>query len=152
MAGVVYERGQHIGYSDPDAGDGGRASGGQSFSEPLVFESKAALDRFKAGQFGFAAGASAVVLKSGVATTPTLLMAWPWSCNPLKSWWKLPLVGSSSRIRPSEPRRAQRRTSFRATPASGPRLRPLTPSEPWRDHGASNMAVRGLRHGPETAT
>ena len=26
--GVVYERGQHIGYSRPDPGDGGRASGG----------------------------------------------------------------------------------------------------------------------------
>ena len=44
--------------------------GGQSFSELLVFEHKAALDRFKAGEFGAAAGASAVVLKSGVATTP----------------------------------------------------------------------------------
>ena len=67
--GVVYERGQHIGYSDLTQGTVGVQVGGQSFSELLVFESKAALDRFKAGQFGFAAGASAVVLKSGVATT-----------------------------------------------------------------------------------
>ena len=66
--GVVYERGQHIGYSDLTQGTVGVQVGGQSFSELLVFESKAALDRFKAGQFGFAAGASAVVLKSGVAT------------------------------------------------------------------------------------
>ena len=35
-----------------------------------MFEHKAALDRFKAGEFGFAVGASAVVLKSGVATNP----------------------------------------------------------------------------------
>ena len=66
--GVVYERGQHIGYSDLTQGSVGLQAGGQSFSELLVFENKAALDRFKAGQFDFAADASAVVLKSGVAT------------------------------------------------------------------------------------
>ena len=71
--GVVYERGQHIGYSDLTQGTVGVQVGGQSFSELLVFESKAALDPFKAGQFGFAAGASAVVLKSGVATTPNFV-------------------------------------------------------------------------------
>ena len=66
--GVVYERGQHIGYSDVTQGSVGLQAGGQSFSELLVFETKAALDRFKAGRFGLAADASAVVLKSGVAT------------------------------------------------------------------------------------
>jgi lipid-binding SYLF domain-containing protein len=66
--GVVYERGQHIGYSDVTQGSVGLQAGGQSFSELLLFENKAALDRFKEGQFGFAADASAVVLKSGVAT------------------------------------------------------------------------------------
>jgi lipid-binding SYLF domain-containing protein len=66
--GVVYERGQHNGYSDLTQGTVGVQAGGQSFSELLVFENKAALDRFKTGQFGFAAGASAVVLTSGVAT------------------------------------------------------------------------------------
>jgi lipid-binding SYLF domain-containing protein len=71
--GVVYERGQHIGYSDLTQGTVGVQVGGQSFSELLVFESKAALDRFKAGQVSFAAGASAVVLKSGVATNPNFV-------------------------------------------------------------------------------
>ena len=71
--GVVYERGQHIGYSDLTQASVGAQVGGQSFSEILVFETKAALERFKAGQFGFAAGASAVVLKSGVATTPNFV-------------------------------------------------------------------------------
>jgi len=66
--GVVYEQGRHSGYSDLAQGTVGVQAGGQSFSELLVFETKAALDRFKAGQFGFAAGASAVVLTSGVAT------------------------------------------------------------------------------------
>jgi len=71
--GVVYERGQHIGYSDLTQGTVGAQVGGQSFSEILVFEHKDALERFKAGQFGFAAGASAVVLKSGVATNPNFV-------------------------------------------------------------------------------
>ena len=71
--GVVYERGQHIGYADLTQGTIGAQVGGQSFSELLVFEHKAALDRFKAGQVGFAAGASAVVLKSGVATNPNFI-------------------------------------------------------------------------------
>ena len=71
--GVVYERGQHIGYADLTQGTIGAQVGGQSFSELLVFEHKAALDRFKAGEFGFAAGASAVVLKSGVATNPNFV-------------------------------------------------------------------------------
>jgi lipid-binding SYLF domain-containing protein len=66
--GVVYEQGRHIGYSELKQGTVGVQAGGQSFSELLVFENKAALDRFKEGRLGFAAGASAVVLKSGVAT------------------------------------------------------------------------------------
>jgi hypothetical protein len=48
------------------------AQGGQKVSTnpvwSIVFESKGALDRFKAGQLNFAADASAVVLKTGVAT------------------------------------------------------------------------------------
>ena len=71
--GVVYERGQHIGYSDLTQASVGVQVGGQSFSELLVFENKDALERFKAGQVSFAAGASAVVLKSGVATTPNFV-------------------------------------------------------------------------------
>ena len=66
--GVVYERGQHVGYSNLTQGTVGVQAGGQTFSELLVFETKAALDRFKAGQFGFTADASAVVLTSGAAT------------------------------------------------------------------------------------
>ena len=66
--GVVYERGQHIGYSDVTQGTVGLQVGGQSFSELLLFENKTALDRFKEGQFGLAADASAVIMKSGAAT------------------------------------------------------------------------------------
>jgi len=38
-----------------------------------VFQNKAALDRFKEGKLDFAADASAVVLKSGVATNATFV-------------------------------------------------------------------------------
>jgi lipid-binding SYLF domain-containing protein len=71
--GVVYERGQPIGYSDLTQGTVGVQAGGQSFIELLVFETKAALDRFKAGQFGLTADASAVVLTAGAATNATFV-------------------------------------------------------------------------------
>ena len=66
--GVVYAQGQLIGYCDLTQGTVGAQAGGQSFSELVVFETRAALERFKAGGIGFAADASAVVLKSGIAT------------------------------------------------------------------------------------
>jgi lipid-binding SYLF domain-containing protein len=66
--GVVYERGRQTAYCDLTQATVGAQAGGQTFSELLVFESQAALDRFKAGQLTFAADASAVVLKTRVAT------------------------------------------------------------------------------------
>jgi lipid-binding SYLF domain-containing protein len=71
--GVVYERGQHSGYSALTQASVGVQAGAQSFSELLVFETPAALERFKAGQFGLAADASAVVLKAGAATNATFV-------------------------------------------------------------------------------
>jgi lipid-binding SYLF domain-containing protein len=71
--GVVYEQGRHVGYSDLSQASVGLQAGGQTFSELLVFESKDALDRFKAGQFNFAADASAVVLESGAATNASFI-------------------------------------------------------------------------------
>ena len=66
--GVLYEQGRHTAYCDLTQATVGLQAGGQTFSELLVFENKAALDRFKAGQLTFAADASAVALKTGVAT------------------------------------------------------------------------------------
>jgi lipid-binding SYLF domain-containing protein len=71
--GVVYERGRHVGYCDLTQGSVGLQAGAQTFSELLVFENKGALDRFKAGQINFAVDASAVVLKTGVATNATFV-------------------------------------------------------------------------------
>lgn len=71
--GVVYEQGRYIGYSDLSQASVGLQAGAQTFSELLVFEDKAALDRFKAGSLNFGADASAVVLESGVATNVTFV-------------------------------------------------------------------------------
>ncbi len=67
--GVVYEQGQHIGYADLTEGSLGLQLGGQTYSELIVFENKAAMDRFKANQFSFGANASAVIPKQGTATS-----------------------------------------------------------------------------------
>jgi len=67
--GVVYEQGQHIGYADLTEGSLGLQLGGQTYSELIVFENKAAMDRFKADQFNFGANASAVIAQTGTATS-----------------------------------------------------------------------------------
>jgi lipid-binding SYLF domain-containing protein len=66
--GVLYEQGRHTAYCDLTQATVGAQVGAQTFSELLVFENRAALDRFKAGQLAFAADASAVALQRGVAT------------------------------------------------------------------------------------
>jgi lipid-binding SYLF domain-containing protein len=66
--GVLYERERHTAYCDLTQATVGAQVGAQTFSELLVFESPAALDRFKAGQLAFAADASAVALQRGVAS------------------------------------------------------------------------------------
>ena len=67
--GVVYEQGQHIGYADLTEGSLGLQLGGQTYSEMIVFENKAAMDRFKANQFNFGANASAVIAQTGTAAS-----------------------------------------------------------------------------------
>ena len=69
--GVVYERGQHVGYAELAGGSIGFTVGGQKASELIVFEDKAALDRFKQGTMTFGATANAVIAKSGAAATAT---------------------------------------------------------------------------------
>ncbi len=67
--GIVYEQGQMIGYSDIKQATVGLQAGGQSFHELILFQNKAALDRFRADDFAFAANASAIALKPGVSKT-----------------------------------------------------------------------------------
>ena len=67
--GIVYEQGPQVGFADITQLSVGAQVGGQAFSELIVFENKAALDRFKNNQVTFAADASAVIVKKGVATS-----------------------------------------------------------------------------------
>ncbi len=63
--GIVYDHGTMIGYCDLSQATIGAQLGGQSYSELILFENKAALDRFKTNEFALAAQASAVAAASG---------------------------------------------------------------------------------------
>ena len=65
--GELFEGGKMVGYSTLTQASIGLALGGQSYSEIIFFEDQAALNRFKTGNFAFAAQASAVALKSGAS-------------------------------------------------------------------------------------
>ena len=65
--GVVYERGQHVGYADVTQGSLGLQAGGQTYSEVIVFENAAALDRFKQNEMNFGANASAIIASNGAS-------------------------------------------------------------------------------------
>jgi lipid-binding SYLF domain-containing protein len=65
--GELYEGGKLVGYCTLTQASIGFALGGQKYTELIFFENKAAVDRFKSGNFAFAAQASAVALKSGVS-------------------------------------------------------------------------------------
>jgi len=63
--GVVYEQGRPIGFCDLSQASIGLQLGGQKYNELILFENKAALDRFKSGEYALAAQASAVAAASG---------------------------------------------------------------------------------------
>jgi lipid-binding SYLF domain-containing protein len=66
--GIVYEQSNMIGYADLTQASVGAQLGGQTYSELIVFENKAALDRFRQNSLEFSANASAVIVKSGAGT------------------------------------------------------------------------------------
>ncbi len=65
--GTVFEQGASVGSSEMSQVTVGLQLGGQTYREAIFFETKAALDNFKKGNFEFAAGASAVAVKSGAS-------------------------------------------------------------------------------------
>jgi lipid-binding SYLF domain-containing protein len=67
--GEVYRGEEMIGFADLSQATIGAQAGGQEFAELIVFESAAALERFKSNKLKFAANASAVALKSGTAAS-----------------------------------------------------------------------------------
>ncbi len=65
--GELYQGGKVVGYCTLTQASIGLALGGQKYTELIFFETPAALERFKSGNFAFAAQASAVALKSGAS-------------------------------------------------------------------------------------
>src|SRR4029453_7733640 len=65
--GVVYEKGQHIGYADLNQMSVGFQGGLQDYSQLIVFENQPAMDRFKRNEIDFGANATAVVVDKGTA-------------------------------------------------------------------------------------
>jgi lipid-binding SYLF domain-containing protein len=63
--GVLFERGNPVGYCALSQGTIGFQLGGQAYTELIAFETPQAFDRFKSGSFAFDAQATAVALESG---------------------------------------------------------------------------------------
>lgn len=63
--GVLYQGGTVTGYCDLTQASIGFALGGQAYTEIIAFSTDEALNKFKTGNFSFAAQATAVALKSG---------------------------------------------------------------------------------------
>ena len=63
--GVLYERGNAVGYCALTQGSIGFQLGGQSYTEIICFETQQNVETFKQGNFRFGAQASAVAIKSG---------------------------------------------------------------------------------------
>lgn len=67
--GEVYRKSKLEGYAAITQLTIGLQLGGQTFSELILFEDEDALERLKEGKIGFAANASAVIVKGGAAAT-----------------------------------------------------------------------------------
>ncbi|WP_343487333.1 hypothetical protein [Allomuricauda sp. d1] len=65
--GVLYEDGVAVGMADLKKLSIGLKAGGQALTEVIFFETEDDVAEFKDGDFEFAAGVSAVAVKSGVA-------------------------------------------------------------------------------------
>jgi lipid-binding SYLF domain-containing protein len=65
--GIVYEKGQHVGYADLTQMSVGFQAGLQDYSQLIVFANQPAMDRFKRNEIDFGANASAVVADKGAA-------------------------------------------------------------------------------------
>ena len=65
--GVVYERGQLIGYAELTQASVGAQLGAQQFAELIVFDNRDEFLRFKSGSWTLSGTASAIILETGRA-------------------------------------------------------------------------------------
>jgi lipid-binding SYLF domain-containing protein len=67
--GILFERGQVVGFVDLTQGSVGPQLGGQTYSELLILNTPQALNALKAGRFDVGAQASAVAISAGAAAS-----------------------------------------------------------------------------------
>lgn len=65
--GVLFRRGQPVGFVQLSQGSAGLQAGGQTLAELIVFRDEAGVARLEAGTFELGANISAVVIKSGAS-------------------------------------------------------------------------------------
>lgn len=69
--GAVYQNGKLIGMADLKQVDIGLQFGGKAYREVIFFNSEAAMEEFKDGEFSLSGNVSAVVLEEGLGKTVT---------------------------------------------------------------------------------
>src|SRR4051794_20251691 len=67
--GEVFEQGRFVGWAKMEQATVGAQVGGATYDELIIFQDQNALRKFERGEWAPAANASAVILKSGAATT-----------------------------------------------------------------------------------
>ena len=65
--GELFDHGVRVGWCDLSQATIGLQAGAQTYDEIIIFRDQAALDKFKSGNFAFAANLSAVAIKPGAA-------------------------------------------------------------------------------------
>ncbi|MEX2336547.1 MAG: lipid-binding SYLF domain-containing protein [Fulvivirga sp.] len=65
--GVVYQKGNLIGFAELRQLDIGFQLGGQAFRQAILFQTQSELDKFKEGNYKLAGNASAVIIEEGKA-------------------------------------------------------------------------------------
>jgi lipid-binding SYLF domain-containing protein len=70
-AGVVYEHGVQTGFAELSKLQAGAIAGGQSYSQVVAIKEPQVLADLKSGRFDFGAQASAVIIRTGVASNAT---------------------------------------------------------------------------------
>jgi len=69
--GVIFQHGKQAGFAELTRASVGAEIGGQKYSEIVAVKDQATLDKIKAGNFGFGAGASAIILHEAASTVTT---------------------------------------------------------------------------------
>jgi lipid-binding SYLF domain-containing protein len=67
--GELYKGKELVGHCDMTQASVGLQIGGQAYRQVIFFQNEATFERFKSGNFSFAANASAVAVEAGVSTT-----------------------------------------------------------------------------------